>query len=51
MIDGTLELPNILIIGSSLRGDDVYGKKGKYPRSYEIILSEAKMIMGKHLLR
>ena len=29
MIDGTLELPNILSLAQSLRGDDIYGKKGK----------------------
>ena len=33
MIDGTLELPNILSLAQSLRGDDVYGKEGKYPKA------------------
>ncbi len=28
MIDGTLELPNILSLAQSLRGDDIYGKEG-----------------------
>ncbi len=28
MIDGTLELPNILSMAQSLRGDDIYGKEG-----------------------
>ena len=27
MIDGTLELPNILSLAQSLRGDDIYGKE------------------------
>ena len=31
MIDGTLELPNILTMAQELRGDDVYGLEGKYP--------------------
>ena len=33
MIDGTLELPNILSMAQSLRGDDIYGKEGNYPKS------------------
>jgi tetratricopeptide (TPR) repeat protein len=32
LIDGTLELPNILSLAHSLRGEDVYGKKGNYPK-------------------
>ena len=31
MIDGTLELPNILTMAQELRGDDIYGLEGKYP--------------------
>ena len=27
-----LELPNILSLAQSLRGDDIYGKAGKYPQ-------------------
>ena len=32
LIDGTLELPNILSLAHNLRGEDVYGKKGNYPK-------------------
>jgi hypothetical protein len=42
MIDGTLELPNILSLAHSLRGDDVYGKKGKYPRVIEELSLEQR---------
>ena len=41
MIDGTLELPNILSIAQSLRGGDIYGKEGNYPKSM-ISLSQDK---------
>ena len=43
MIDGTLELPNILSIAQSLRGGDIYGKEGNYPKSM-ISLSQDKTI-------
>ena len=33
LIDGTLELPNILSIAQSLRGNDIYGKLGNYPKT------------------
>ena len=33
MIDGTLELPNILTMAQDLRGEDIYGTLGKYPGS------------------
>ena len=36
MIDGTLELPNILSMAQSLRGDDIYGKDGNYPRPWSL---------------
>ena len=42
MIDGTLELPNILSIAQSLRGDDIYGKLGNYPKSMKSLTLEAK---------
>jgi tetratricopeptide (TPR) repeat protein len=47
MIDGTLELPNILSMAQSLRGDDIYGKEGNYPKSMEKLSSERRKEMGK----
>ena len=47
MIDGTLELPNILSLAHSLRGDDVYGKKGNYPKVLSEFTSEQREQMGK----
>jgi tetratricopeptide (TPR) repeat protein len=47
MIDGTLELPNILSLAHSLRGNDVYGKKGNYPRVLAEFTSEQREQMGK----
>ena len=41
MADGTLELPNILSLAQSLRGDDIYGKQGNHPKSM-ITLSKGK---------
>ena len=38
MIDGTLELPNILSMAQSLRGDDIYGKEGNYPKSMKSLV-------------
>ena len=40
MIDGTLELPNILSIAQSLRGDDIYGNLGLYPKSMSDLTKE-----------
>ena len=47
MIDGTLELPNILSMAQSLRGDDIYGKEGNYPKSMEDLSLERRIEMGK----
>jgi len=47
MIDGTLELPNILSMAQSLRGDDIYGKEGNYPKSMKTLSIEKRMEMGK----
>ena len=47
MIDGTLELPNILSIAQSLRGDDIYGKLGNYPKSMESLTLEQRETLGK----
>ena len=47
MIDGTLELPNILSMAQSLRGDDIYGKEGNYPKSMKALSLEKRIVMGK----
>ena len=47
MIDGTLELPNILSIAQSLRGDDIYGKLGNYPKSMESLTREQREDLGR----
>jgi len=47
MIDGTLELPNILSMAQSLRGDDIYGKEGNYPKSMKALSLENRIEMGK----
>ena len=47
MIDGTLELPNILSIAQSLRGDDIYGKEGNYPKSMLSLTQEQRDSLGK----
>ena len=50
MIDGTLELPNILTLAQSLRGDDIYGNKGNYPRSMSSMKSDDRLKMGKSFI-
>ena len=50
MIDGTLELPNILSMAQSLRGDDIYGKEGNYPKSMEHLSLEKRVEMGKKFI-
>mgnify|MGYP001166349480 FL=1 len=50
MIDGTLELPNILSIAQSLRGDDIYGKEGNYPKSMESLSDEQRESLGKSFI-
>ena len=42
MVDITLELPNILSIAQSLRGDDIYGKEGNYPKSMKNLCYKEK---------
>jgi hypothetical protein len=46
MIDGTLELPNILSLAQNLRGDDIYGKEGKYPKIMESLTQKDRYQMG-----
>ena len=50
MIDGTLELPNILSLAQSLRGDDIYGKSGKYPKIMSSFTPEQRYEMGKSFI-
>ena len=50
MIDGTLELPNILSLAQSLRGDDIYGKSGKYPKIMSSFTPNNVMKWVNHLL-
>lgn len=50
MIDGTLELPNILSMAQSLRGDDIYGKEGNYPKSMENLSLEKRIVMGEKFI-
>ena len=50
MIDGTLELPNILSLAQKLRGDDIYGKKGNYPRNMKNLTLEQRIEMGSNFI-
>ncbi len=50
MIDGTLELPNILSIAQSLRGDDIYGKLGNYPKSMASLSQDERKSLGKKFI-
>jgi len=50
MIDGTLELPNILSLAHSLRGDDVYGKKGNYPKVIKTLSPKQREDFGKKFI-
>ena len=50
MIDGTLELPNILSMAQSLRGDDIYGKDGNYPRAMESLTLQQRENFGKSFI-
>ena len=50
MIDGTLELPNILSMAQSLRGDDIYGKEGNYPKSMDSLTLEQRENFGKSFI-
>ncbi|MDB4254151.1 sulfotransferase [Gammaproteobacteria bacterium] len=51
MIDGTLELPNILSIAQSLRGGDIYGKLGNYPKSLEQLTLEQREGFGEEFIK
>ena len=50
MIDGTLELPNILSMAQSLRGDDIYGKDGNYPRAMKSLTLQQRDNFGKSFI-
>ena len=50
LIDGTLELPNILSLAHGLRGNDVYGQKGKYPKIIEELSIEQRESYGKNYI-
>ena len=50
MIDGTLDIPNILSLAQSLRGDDIYGKSGKYPKIMSSFTPEQRYEMGKSFI-
>ena len=50
MIDGTLELPNILSTAQSLRGGDIYGKLGNYPKSLKTLTLEQREAFGKSFI-
>ena len=50
MIDGTLELPNILSLAQSLRGGDIYGKLGNYPKSMQDLRPNQRNEMGKKFI-
>ena len=50
MIDGTLELPNILSMAQSLRGDDIYGKEGNYPKSMDALTLKQRESFGKSFI-
>ena len=49
-IDGTLELPNILSMAQSLRGDDIYGKECNYPKSMESLTIKQREDFGKSFI-
>ena len=51
MVDGTLELPNILSLAQTLRGDDVYGKKGKYPQVMSSLTKTDRLKMGEDFIK
>ena len=50
MIDGTLELPNILSMAQSLRGKDIYGTMGKYPKSLKSLNLEQRKKLGESFI-
>ena len=46
MVDGTLELPNILTTAQGLRGDDIFGTLGNYPKSMKSLTLEQREDLG-----
>ena len=50
MIDGTLELPNILTMAQDLRGEDIYGTLGKYPGSMKNLSCDERKEMGNRFI-
>ena len=50
MIDGTLELPNILSMAQSLRGKDIYGTMGNYPKSMNSLTLEQRKELGESFI-
>ena len=50
MIDGTLELPNILTMAQDLRGEDIYGTLGKYPGSMKNLSCGERKEMGNRFI-
>ena len=51
MVDGTLELPNILTLAQDLRGEDIYGTLGKYPGSMKNLTFTDRENMGKKFIK
>ena len=50
MVDGTLELPNILSMAQSFRGDDIYGNLGNYPKTLRSLTLEKRQELGKSFI-
>ena len=50
MVDGTLELPNILSMAQSLRGKDIYGTKGTYPKSMSSLTLDQREKLGREFI-
>ena len=50
MVDGTLELPNILSMAQSFRGDDIYGNLGNYPKTMRSFTLEKREELGKSFI-
>ena len=50
MVDGTLELPNILSMAQSFRGDDIYGNLGNYPKTMRSLTLEKREELGKSFI-
>ena len=48
--DGTLELPNILSMAQSFRGDDIYGNLGNYPKTMRSLTLEKRQELGKSFI-